>query len=139
PVIQDQTINTTVGKQIGDLVGQIIASDPDSGQTLSYAMIEDNSGGYLTLNTSNGKLSANKPFPTSGSHSAIVRISVTDNASSPLSASANVTINVNESSAPDSTAPIISAFSIPSSSNSLTVDVISFSASDNQGVIGYKL
>ena len=42
-------------------------------------------------------------------------------------------------SAPDITAPVISAFSVPSSSSSSSVTVLSFSGTDNIGVTGYLI
>ena len=41
--------------------------------------------------------------------------------------------------APDTTAPTVTAFSIPSTSSSLTVSISSFTASDNNAVTGYLL
>jgi len=55
-----------------------------------------------------------------------------DNISTSLSA--NVTITL-----PDSTPPIVSAFTIPSTSDSLAVNISSFTATDNTGVAGYLL
>ena len=42
-------------------------------------------------------------------------------------------------SAPDTTAPTVTAFSIPATSTSLTVSISSFTATDTVGVTGYKL
>ncbi len=39
----------------------------------------------------------------------------------------------------DATAPVITAFSLPATSNSLTVSITSFTATDNVGVTGYML
>ncbi|BCS54949.1 DUF4082 domain-containing protein [Geobacter sp. SVR] len=53
-----------------------------------------------------------------------------------VSASKSATVNIG---AADTTAPTVTAFSIPASSSSLTVAVSSFTASDNTGVTGYLL
>jgi hypothetical protein len=48
--------------------------------------------------------------------------------------SAQVTVAV-----PDVTKPVVTAFTVPSASTSLTISVTSFNASDNKGVTGYMI
>jgi len=55
-----------------------------------------------------------------------------------INSSTAVTVTVNNP-VPDSVAPTLSAFSMPSASTSLTVPVSSFTASDNVGVTGYLI
>jgi hypothetical protein len=57
------------------------------------------------------------------------------NVSNSLSASTTIALPP----APDTTAPTISAFTIPATSTSLTVSITSLVASDNTGVTGYML
>jgi hypothetical protein len=54
------------------------------------------------------------------------------NVSASMSAQVNITL-------PDVTKPVVTAFSIPSTSTSLLVSVTSFTASDNKAVTGYLL
>jgi phage tail protein X len=54
------------------------------------------------------------------------------NVSAPLSASVTISL-------PDTTAPAVTAFTIPATSTSLTVPVSSFTATDTVGVTGYLL
>lgn len=54
------------------------------------------------------------------------------NVSTSLSDSVTITL-------PDTTAPIVTSFIIPSTSNSLTIPITTFSATDNVGVVGYLL
>ncbi|ABB30537.1 MULTISPECIES: hypothetical protein [Geobacter] len=51
-----------------------------------------------------------------------------------LAKSASVTVTL-----PDTTAPVVSAFTLPATSTSLTVAVSSFTATDNVGVTGYLI
>lgn len=55
------------------------------------------------------------------------------------STSASATTQAQAQTITDGTAPIISSFSIPSISTSLAVTVSSFTATDTQGVTGYKI
>src|SRR5690606_11427309 len=70
-------------------------------------------------------------------------VEVTDDASSPLTASAEVTVYVSgvieEVPESDILAPSISSFIIPAESNSLTVLISSFNATDNVGVAAYLI
>ncbi len=54
------------------------------------------------------------------------------NVSAPLSRTITITL-------PDATAPVVTGFAIPSSSNSATVPVTAFAATDNVAVTGYLL
>ena len=53
--------------------------------------------------------------------------------------SANISFVVNNSSAQDTTAPVVNSFTMPSVSSSLSVPITAFTASDAVGVIGYKI
>lgn len=55
------------------------------------------------------------------------------------STSASATTQTQVQTITDGTAPIISSFSIPSTSTSLAVTISSFTATDTQGVTGYKI
>ena len=56
---------------------------------------------------------------------------------SPLAKSASVTVTLPP--APDTTVPVVSAFTLPATATSLTVPVSSFTATDNVGVTGYLI
>ncbi len=66
-------------------------------------------------------------------------VEVTDNSSSPLSATANVTITIKAivvAPTIDTSAPTITSFAVPSSSASLTVPISELVCTDNVGVAG---
>lgn len=140
PVIQNQIINIIAPNAINDFLGQVIASDPDVSQTLTYSIIQGNDAGYFAINPSTGEILVKKDIPSTLDQSFVLSVQVIDDAIIPLSATANITINVQSSSSiADTSAPLVSAFSIPSSSSSLTIPILSFNASDDNAITGYKL
>jgi parallel beta-helix repeat protein len=145
PVIPDQFFDITSPKTAGELIGQVEANDPDVGQNLTYAIVQGNEAGLFSLDFSTGELRAKADITATPVETVILVVEVTDNAENPLSANANVTINLNiieaggENQIPDMAAPVISSFSIPPTAESLTVAVIDFTASDDVAVAGYCL
>ena len=96
PTISDQSFNLTENTGTGSVVGTVVASDPDSGQSLTYAITGGNTSGAFSINSSNGQITiANSTllnFETTPSFSLTVQ--VTDNGSPVASKSATVTINL---------------------------------------------
>jgi hypothetical protein len=104
PVINAQTFSIAENSANNTVVGTVVASDPDAGQTLTYAITAGNTGGAFSINSSTGQIrvanSALLDFETTPSFALTVQ--VTDNAPSPMRASNTVTIsltNVNEAPA----------------------------------------
>ncbi|MGM0532270.1 MAG: LamG-like jellyroll fold domain-containing protein [Bacteroidota bacterium] len=142
PEISDQSFDILAPKTVNDFVGQVSASDPDAGQTLSYSIVQGNEDELFTIDTTTGDIVINSDIQKTTNQTIDLIVEVTDDADNPLSASANVTIDItgteeNESS--DNTAPTISSFSIPETATSLTVSVSNFSATDDTEVTGYQL
>jgi parallel beta-helix repeat protein len=141
PVIVDQAFEITSAKAANELIGQVDASDPDANDELTYSIASGNSEGLFTISSTSGKLYAKTSISTDVAKTVVLVVKVTDNASSPLSASADVTINIRasqETPVADVISPTISSFSIPSTSATLSVPV-TLSATDNTAVTGYKL
>lgn len=140
PVINNQTFEIREAKVINDLIGQVAATDPDQGQTLSYSITSGNEAGLFSINSANGEIYAKTNISVSNSQTIVLGVKVTDNAESPLSATASITIQISSSTpTADTSSPSVSSFSIPVTSTSLTIAVSTFTASDNQAVAGYKL
>ncbi|MDA8082355.1 MAG: thrombospondin type 3 repeat-containing protein [Nitrospiraceae bacterium] len=79
---------------------------------------------------------ANFTFASAGAQTAFAWAKdAAGNVSASLSASTTITLPPTA----DTTAPTVTAFSIPSSSTSLTVTITSFTATDNVGVTGYMV
>ncbi|NVO19613.1 MAG: T9SS type A sorting domain-containing protein [Bacteroidetes bacterium] len=106
PLIANQTFSINENSIYGTVVGNIIASDPDAGQSLVYSFVSGNLYGTFIMNPATGVLTVNNPnglnFEVTPVFTMIIK--VTDNGTSPLSSQATVVvnlINVNE-------APVIS-------------------------------
>jgi hypothetical protein len=96
PTIANQSFNVAENSANGAVVGNVAASDPDGGQTLTYTITAGNVAGAFSINPSNGQITvANSSllnFETTPSFSLTVK--VTDNGSPSASKSAMVTINL---------------------------------------------
>ncbi len=138
PVINDQIFNVEDIKT-SDIVAPVAASDPDAGQSLRYAILSGNQDNLFSIDPSTGEISANTDLSFSTNRTIVLVVQVTDNGLNPLSADAEITINIKATVLPDTEAPIVTSFSIPQTSSNLNVPVTSFVASDNVGVVGYLL
>jgi hypothetical protein len=56
PVIQNQTFQLSKTSVNGTVVGTVIASDPNAGQTLTYSILSGNTGGAFAISSSTGKI-----------------------------------------------------------------------------------
>jgi len=142
PVIENQSFGILGDQQVNDFIGQIVASEPDSDQKLTYAIEGGNTEGLFYIDGTTGAIYANTVISETSDKSIEMVVTVTDNAVSPLSASAFVTINITGQAAnttTDVTPPSITTFILPSTYESLTVPVTSLSAEDNVTVTGYLL
>ena len=96
PSIANQSYNLAENSSNGSVVGTVAASDPDSGQSLTYAITAGNAAGAFSINSSTGQITvANSGllnFEATPSFSLTVK--VTDNGSPSASKSATVTINL---------------------------------------------
>ncbi len=92
PVVEDQTFEIQKNDKIGQVIGQIIASDPDIEQTLTYVITEGNELGYFEINSQTGEIITTSSMSLAGDQTFSLTVEVTDDASTPLSADAAVTI-----------------------------------------------
>ena len=94
PVILNQHFEIRKNDWIGDVVGQVIASDPDLDQTLTYAIIQGNEEGFFNIDPSTGEIYLATAISQPSEQDVSLVVEVTDNAESPRSANASVTINI---------------------------------------------
>lgn len=96
PVIQNQSFSVPENSVNSTVVGQIVASDPNAGQTLTYAITSGNAGGAFAINPSTGVLTVADSqllnFETTPQFT--MQVTVTDNLNA--SSSANVTISLQD-------------------------------------------
>ena len=102
PVIADQEFSIDENAPKGSLIGNIVASDNDEGQKLSFEILEGNENEIFDLDPSNGNLTVAKTenIDYEQTKQYVLSISVNDNhGKDPLESVAEITIkilNVNE-------------------------------------------
>ena len=98
PVIGDRSFTAQENSSIGTLVGTITASDPNPGDRLTYTIIADSSGGGFTIDSGTGAISVNNDafLDFDVSPVVVLTIHVVDDATTALSATATVVINLLE-------------------------------------------
>jgi hypothetical protein len=137
PVISNQSFSVMSNASNGTTVGTVIASDPDAGQTLTYAITAGNTGNAFSIVASTGVLKVNNAAALSASSFALT-VKVTDNGSPSMNASATVTVNVTQANQ----APVISnqSFSVmPNASNGTTVGTVIASDPDAGQTLTYAI
>jgi hypothetical protein len=94
PVIYDQQFNIKENEFSENYVGNILSSDPDAGQAVKYSIVSGNESGLFLLDATTGKLTTTTSdlFEFDLTEYSLV-VKVTDNASTPLSSTANVKIS----------------------------------------------
>jgi len=101
PTILNQNFQINENSTNGIVVGNIVATDPNAGQTLTYTILSGNSNGVFTINSLSGVLTvANSSalnYEVTPSFALVIKVQ--DNGSGNLSSQANISvtlINVNE-------------------------------------------
>ncbi len=102
PELADTTLVIPEGTMVGTAFGQIIGSDPDPADTLTYAIVDGDPEGVLAIESDSGVIGIQRapnlePFPT------VVTVSASDNSGS--TATAVVTLIVE-----DATGPAVTSF-----------------------------
>ncbi|MDB5387490.1 MAG: hypothetical protein JWM11_3136 [Planctomycetaceae bacterium] len=126
PVIVPATFSLAENAEASTAVGNVTATDPDVGQTLTFSIVSGNVGNAFAINATTGALTvanaaalnfaANPTFQLS--------VSVTDNGTPPLSASTTITINLTDVNQAPIVAP--ATFSVPENSAvNTTVGIVS--------------
>ena len=102
PQIDSQSFAVNENSAAGVEVGTVLASDPDQGQTLTYAITDGNESGAFAIDGSTGLITVANPavqdYETTPSFT--LTVLVTDSDSPGLSQSAAVTINLNDVNEP---------------------------------------
>ena len=96
PVIANQEFDVYEHMPEDFSVGFVLASDPDAGQTLNFAITGGNSAGVFSINSETGALLIADPdgldFETASQF--VLTVTVTDDGVTPLSAYASITVNL---------------------------------------------
>ena len=114
---------TTITANASDNVGVAKVEFYENGTLLAATNVSPYSYSWNTMSVPNGSYTLNaKAYDASGN----------------IGQSTNVSVTVNNSSA-DTSAPTITAFTVPATSTSLTVPITVITATDNIAVTGYQL
>ena len=100
PVVNDQTFSVAENAVAGTSAGLVAASDPDAGDTLSYAITAGNAGGEFAINNSTGEVTTTTALDYEATDSYGFTVTVTD--AGGLTDTALITVdvtNVNEAPA----------------------------------------
>jgi VCBS repeat-containing protein len=95
PTIADAAFAVAESSANGTVVGSVVASDPDAGQTLGFAITAGNTGGAFAIDASGQITVANGAALDAGvTPTFALTVTATDSAAAPLADSATVTITV---------------------------------------------
>ena len=140
PIIADQTFEIEENSSNGQLVGTVIATDPDAGQTITYSIIGGNLGLAFQINSSTGALTVNNSnslnFEILPSFSLIIKVE--DDGIGNMSAQAIITVNlldINETPQIDDQVFAIDEFS----ANGTEVGTIIATDPDNGQTLTYSI
>ncbi len=98
PVIAPQTFTVAENAPNTTLVGTVVASDPNAGQTKTYSIVSGNTSGAFSINASNGNILVTNSSVLNAevTPSFALVIKVADNGNPSLSAQATITINLTD-------------------------------------------
>ncbi len=126
PAISTTTLIVDEDASMGTVIGTIVASDPDVGQSLTYAITGGNTNDAFAINAATGVIKVLNPseidYLTTPSFT--LEVCVTDDGSGTLQATANVTILVAGAGANANQAPDLQNISVQLAENSVGGDVV---------------
>ncbi len=139
PIAKNATFSVAENANAGTVIGAATSTEVDVGQSVSYAITAGNPGGIFSINTATGviTLTGTLDYETTQSYNLTVR--VTDNAGTPLSSSATITVNVTDIN--DLTPAISgSTFSVnENSANGTAVGTATATDGDTVGTLSYSI
>ncbi len=92
PVISDQSFEIDKKSPAGTVVGTIVASDPDAGQTLDFSIVSGNTGDAFAIDSITGVLTVAKDSALKADFALVVKVQ--DNGAGNMSNQATISINV---------------------------------------------
>ena len=96
PSIQNQSFSVGKNSSNGTLVGNVIATDPDAGQSLAYSILSGNTNGAFAINSATGALTVATSSALNGTPpSFTLIIKVQDNGAGMLFNTAAITVTLN--------------------------------------------
>ncbi|MCX5671401.1 MAG: YbhB/YbcL family Raf kinase inhibitor-like protein [Planctomycetota bacterium] len=96
PVVNNQAFNLNENSPLGTVVGTVLASDPDAGQTLAYVLTDGNTGNAFAINHATGQITVAGTLDHEMTDTFAITVRVTDNGTPSQTSTATVTIAVND-------------------------------------------
>ncbi len=96
PVANDATFAVAESIPSGTAVGVVAASDPNLGDTLSYAITAGNTGGTFAIDSGTGAITSAAALDYETTTSYALTVTVTDDGSPAMSDTATITVNVTD-------------------------------------------
>ena len=98
PVVTAATFSLAENSGVGTIVGDVLASDVDAGQQLSYAITGGNTGGAFAINSVTGRITSVAVDPLDFETNPVFQLTVvaTDNGNPALSGSAVITVRLTD-------------------------------------------
>jgi Cadherin domain/Bacterial Ig domain/RTX calcium-binding nonapeptide repeat (4 copies) len=106
PVVDPATFTVAENAAAGTDVGTVTFTDPDAGQSHTFAITAGNTGGAFAINPTTGAITVAQPPNFEATPSYSLTVEVTDDGTPALSGSATITVNVTDvNESPSITAP----------------------------------
>jgi hypothetical protein len=96
PIIDDQTFDIDEDQLVGSTVDTVVASDPNTNQTITFAITDGNDDGVFEIDPDTGIITTAELLDFSETPQYILTIEVTDNGTPVMSSSASITIDIND-------------------------------------------
>jgi hypothetical protein len=113
PVVSNQSFTSGELVSVGQLVGTVLATDPNPGDVLTYAIASGNTGNVFALNSTTGVITVRTPIPaTTVPPTFVVRVSDQGG----LSSTATMTVTVSTKTTP------VAFFPFSEGTGTVTVD-----------------
>ncbi|WP_346190072.1 cadherin domain-containing protein, partial [Rubritalea halochordaticola] len=93
PTASDDTFSVNENAAAGTSVGTVIATDPDAGDILAYAIVAGNAGGEFAIDAGTGAITTTAALDYETASQYVLTVEVTD--SGLLTDTATITVNVN--------------------------------------------
>ena len=94
PVANNATFAVAENSASGTAVGTVNATDPNAGDTLTYAITAGNTGGAFAINSGTGAITTAAALDHEATASYALTVTVTDDGNPALSDTATITVNV---------------------------------------------
>ena len=138
PVIDDQSFSVDENAANGMMVGTVLATDPDAGDILTYAITAGNTGSAFAIDASTGQITVNNSsaldYETIPSFS--LTVEVADSGTPGLADTATITINLNNINDAPVGVPVITG--TVAEDQTLTADTSGISDADGLGAFSYR-